>query len=87
MGDEVTKKDLQALQANVNRQIAELARQLAALKKEFNRGLDDENQIAVNAKADVMRRIDQVDARLAGFQNAINTVARAVSDVAKKVGT
>ena len=86
MGDEVTKKDLQALQANVSRQIAELARQLAALKKEFNRGLDDENQIAVNVKTDLTRRIDQVDARLAGFQTAINAVARAVSDVAKKAG-
>ena len=86
MGDEVTKKDLQALQANVNRQIAELTRQLAELKKVFNRGLDEENQIAVNVKADLTRRIDQVDSRLAGFQNAINAVARAVSDVAKKAG-
>ena len=104
MGDEVTKKDLQALQANVNKQLAELARripdpkafqgataslsrQVADLDKrlsEVRRELlkDDElnNSVVVNVRQDAWKRMDEL-------QNGINTLARAVADLAKKVAS
>jgi hypothetical protein len=103
MGDEVTKKDLQALQSNVNKQIAELARQipdpkafqgataslsrqvteldkrLSEVKRELLKDGEDNNSVIVRVRQDAFKRMDEL-------QTSINTLARAVADVAKKVG-
>jgi len=86
MADEVTKRDLQALQNNVNKQIADLKKQVDDQKKDFNKGLDEENKITVNARNDLDKRIDAFEPRFTDLQNGINTLARAIADLAKKVG-
>ena len=85
MGDEISKKDLQALQANVNKQIAEVKKQIETLQSNFNKDLEEENKITVRARTDLEKRMDGIDTQTASLQNAINTLARAISDVASKV--
>jgi hypothetical protein len=88
MADEVSKKDLQALEKNFNKQIADLKKLMEDQKKEFNQGLDEENKITVNARADVMKRIDGIESKFQSrddeLQNAINALAKAIGDLANK---
>ena len=84
MADEVSKKDLQALEKNFNKQIADLKKQMEEHKKEFNKGLDEENKITVNARQELEAKIAGLETRCTELQNAINTLAKAVGDLANK---
>jgi len=102
MADEVTKKDLQALQSKVDKQIADLEKQagggaaagrqiadldkrLGELRRELNKGLEEENKITVNAKADLAKRLDKMDAKIADLEDSINGLGRALTEISKKV--
>lgn len=85
MGDEVSKKDLQALQANINRQIADLKKQIADLKSDSNKDSDELNKITVTVRQDLGKMIGAADTKIEKQQDAINTLARAISEVAQKV--
>jgi uncharacterized coiled-coil DUF342 family protein len=91
MADDVSKKDLQALEQKFNKQIAELKKQAEELKKqaeeqkkEFNKGLDEENKIAVNIRQDLEKKIQALDTRCNELQNGITTLSRAIGDIANK---
>jgi hypothetical protein len=111
MADDVTRKDLQALQtkvdkqiadlakqqggggskevanlqAVVNRQIADLGKRIDELRREFNKGLDEENRITVNVRGDVTKRLDRMDDRFSQVQDSINALSRGIGELAKKV--
>jgi len=72
MADEVTKKDLQAVQNDLNKQIAELKKLIEDRKKEFN------NALRGNIEALFEPRFEQLE-------NNFKVLAKAISDVAKKV--
>jgi hypothetical protein len=85
MADEVTKKDLQALQKDFNKQILDLKKRNEELQKlvddnrhEFLSGLEEENKITVNVRKDFEKRSDEI-------QNSINALAKAIADIANKV--
>jgi hypothetical protein len=86
VADEVTKKDLQAVQKELSKQIADLKKrdeetqtQIDDHRHEFIKGLEEENAIAVNIKK-------EFDARSVEIQNSINTLAKAISDLAGRIG-
>lgn len=83
MGDEVTKKDLQALQGYFNKRIADLEKQIATLKAATLKDSDDLDGIIVRVRQDLEKRMDRADARVT---DAVNALAKAISDVAKKSG-
>ncbi len=89
MADDVTKKDLQALEKSFNKQIADLKKQLDDQKKDFQAGLDDENKITVTARGDLEKKIQDLnkrfEARSSEIQDSINTLARAIGDVANQI--
>ena len=102
MADDVSKKDLQALQAKVDKQITDLGKQLGGgaamsreiadldkrvyeLKREINKGLEEENKITVNAKADIVKRLERMDAKMADLEDSINGLGRALTEISKKV--
>jgi chromosome segregation ATPase len=85
MGDEVSKKDLQAFQASVNRQIAELSKQLSDQKRDSHKDVDEVDGVIVRVRSDLEKRLDRVDDRFKEVQDSINTLARAIGDLAKKV--
>ena len=78
MADEVSKKDLQAVEKNFNKQIADLEKKIDELRKEFNKDLEEENKITVTVRGDLEKRCDDL-------QNGINTLARAFGDIANKM--
>jgi hypothetical protein len=85
MANDVTKKDLQALEKNLGKQIADLKKQVDEQQKqiddhrhEFLKDLEEENKIAVNIRQDFEKRSAEI-------QNSINTLAKAISDVASKL--
>jgi hypothetical protein len=88
MADEVSKKDLQALERNFNKQIADVKKLLEEQKKEFNKGLDEENKITVTVRQELGKRIDGIESKFQTrddeLQTAINALARAIGDLANK---
>ena len=85
--DTVTKKELQAVEKSLGKQISELQTKLDDMKKSFNSDIEELNKIEVNIKQELSKRIEEVDSRCNDLQNGINTLAKAIADVAKKVGT
>lgn len=84
MGDEVTKRDLQNLQASVNKQIADLKGRIDNVKDEGQKDGQDLDKIIVRVRQDVDKEIAALEKRLDGMQDAINTLAKAVADASKK---
>ncbi len=85
MADEVTKKDLQAVQKDFNKQIADVKKQIEALKttvddnrRELLSDLEEENKIAVTIRKDSFARTDEI-------QDSINALAKAISELAGRV--
>ena len=80
MADEVTKKDLQALQTKVDkqieavgkqnnsagltRQIADLDKRIFELRRDMNKGLAEENEITVTVRRDLVKRLDDLERKL-----------------------
>ena len=92
MSDDVSKKDLQALESRLTRQISDLSKQVAELKSGFNKDLDEQDKTTVTVRKELDKRVDDVDKRIDGLdtgakalQDGINTLARAHSDLAKRV--
>ena len=85
MADEVTKKDLKALQNDYNKQFADVKKKIEALEKTadddrhaVNTGLEEENKIAVNIRKDFEKRNDEI-------QTSINALAKAISELATRI--
>jgi hypothetical protein len=87
MGDEVTKKDLQSLQGYINKRLADLTKVVADMKTASGKDSEELDGIIVRVRHDLERRLDRNDARLASLENAINTLAKAIADVARKAGS
>jgi len=81
MGDEVTKKDLQSLQGYINKKIAELDKKIDDLKTASHKDSDELDGIIVRVRQDLEKRMDRADTRVT---DAVNALAKAISDVAKK---
>ena len=60
MGDEVTKKDLQNLQATFNAKLAALSKQLADIKTGARKDSDEVDGIVVTVRRNLDKRIDDL---------------------------
>ncbi len=85
MGDEVTKKELQAVQANLNKQIGDVKKLITEQKSDFNKDLEEENKTTVTVRTDLEKRMDGIDKRMDQFQDAINALAKGIGEVASKI--
>ncbi len=81
MSDEVTKKDLQSLQGYFNKKIADLEKKVDVLEGKWRKDSDDLDGIIVRVRHDLEQRMDKADKRVT---DAVNALARAIADVAKK---
>jgi hypothetical protein len=81
MSDEVTKKDLQSLQGYINKKIAELDKKIDELTSVSRKDSDELDGIIVRVRQDLEKRMDRADARVT---DAVNALAKAIADVAKK---
>src|SRR5262249_33179156 len=85
VADEVTKKDLQAVQKDYNKQFADVKKQIETLDKkvddnrrEFLSDSEEANKISVNIRSDLGKRCDEL-------QDGVNALAKAISELAGRV--
>ena len=86
MGDEASKKDLQTLQANVNKQVTDLKKQIADLEKAladmktfFNKEVEEVNKITVNVNQNLSKRLDVVDGQISQLQGIVGGLTSKVA--------
>lgn len=85
MADDVTKKDLQVLQAILNKQIADVKKQIDEQRTKFNKDLEEENAITVRVRSDLDKRIDEIALKVSALQSAVSNLARAIGEIASKL--
>ena len=90
MGDEASKKDLQVLQTNVNKQITELKKQIADLEKTISetktsltKDIEDDNKITVTVNQTLGKRIDVVDAQISQLQGLVGGLSGKIDRLEK----
>ena len=90
MGDEASKKDLQSLQSNVNKQITDLKKQIADLEKTtsenktaFSKEIEEENKVTVTVNQNLGKRLDGVDAQISQLQKLFSGLAGKVDQLEK----
>lgn len=82
MADDVTKKDLQVLQAILNKQIADVKKQIDEQRTKFNKDLEEENSITVRVRSDLDKRIDEIALKVSALQSAVSNLAKAIGEIA-----
>lgn len=85
MADDVTKKDLQVLQAILNKQIADVKKQIDEQRTKFNKDLEEENSITVRVRSDLDKRIDEIALKVSALQSAVSNLAKAIGEIASKL--
>jgi phage shock protein A len=90
MGDEASKRDLQALQVNVNKQIGDLKKQIADLEKAISetktsltKDIEDDNRTTVTVNQNLGKRIDGVDAQISQLQGLVGGLSNKIDRLEK----
>ena len=90
MGDEASKKDLQNLQASVNKEIAELKKDIADLEKSasetkasLTKDIEDDNKVTVNVNQALGKRIDVLDGQISQLQGLVGKLSSKVDRLEK----
>ena len=77
MSDEVTKKDLQYVQAVLTKKVAELAKSLDAETTRATKDCQEVDAIVVRVRSDLEKRLDRLD-------DAVTKLAKIVADLSKR---
>ena len=90
MGDEASKKDLQNLQASVNKQMAELKKQIADLEKTISenktsltKDIEEDNKITVTVNQTLGKRLDVIDGQISQLQALVGKLSGKVDNLEK----
>jgi hypothetical protein len=78
MSDDVTKKDLQYVQAVLNKKIDDLGKALAAEKQRAMADCQDVDGIVVRVRSDLEKRLDRLD-------STVDKLTKAMAELAKRV--
>ncbi len=78
MSDDVTKKDLQYVQAVLNKKIDDLGKALAAEKQRAMADCQEVDGIVVRVRSDLDKRLDRLDA-------VVDKLTKAMAELAKRV--
>ena len=90
MGDEASKKDLQVLQTNVNKQITDLKKQIADLEKAISetkasltKDIEVDNKTTVTVNQTLGKRLDVLDAQISQLQGVVGGLSGKIDRLEK----
>jgi hypothetical protein len=78
---DVTKKDLQSLQATFNKQLADLKKEIDEVCQDIHKGLEDEKTAAASTNKDLAQRLDELETNYARHADAIRSLTSALRDL------
>jgi len=81
MADDVSKKDLQGVEARCTKKIDEVKKDLEQLRKEWRADSEELNKIEVNVKHGLDKRCDVIEAQLKDILNAVNQQAKLITEL------
>ncbi|HZV93677.1 MAG TPA: hypothetical protein VFF72_10705 [Caldimonas sp.] len=79
MADDVTKKDLQYVQAVLNKKIDDVAKALAAEKSRAIADCQEVDAIVVRVRSDLDKRLDRLEGSVDKLTKAMGELARRVA--------
>ena len=80
MSDEVTKKDLQYVQAVLNKKVDDVGKALAAEKQRAMADCQDVDAIVVRVRQDLEKRLDRLD-------GAVDKLTKAMAELARRIAS
>jgi regulator of replication initiation timing len=78
MAGEVTKKDLQSLQATFTKHIGDVKKQIDEARQEFYKGLEEENAVTVTVNKNLSQRLNDLETKCSNLSDAIRSLSTAV---------
>lgn len=81
MADDVSKKDLQGVEARCTKKIDGVKKDLEQLRKEWRADSEELNQIQVNIRHDLDKRCDAIEAQLKDLLNTVNQQTKLITEL------